>query len=353
MTKFIKDYKELTNKKELINLLNSQEVVFKETKLSKSKIEVLSIDNKELNKLTVGIGHSKGKLKLYYIENTILMLDNTFGWSGQGQPYTTTNILECLTKKDDKYEQLENNLIEEKKKLLKNRMSSKTDLSIKDIEKEIVRVYAPKIELNTQKRKYEDEYDFAINNTKLFIKYIKETFKDNVYFSNVKEFSIFQEDLNCNEIITKSEKLKNLRDLIEDISLFYSKINKNITHKVPKNMGIRQLLFLINDEGIKPLLKDINLTIEHYSEEIIERKPLMIFGLNLNDQKIKPFKKEYEEVSKTKENIVVSLKDDNLILDKERKYTKEEILNKLSNELLEDFTIYESDLEKLIKRLKS
>lgn len=122
--------------------------------------DVVTIDNKEKAKHSIGVDYGMGKSKYYFIgsDNTIIYLDNNYAWDGNGVPWATTNKVKIL-KSDNK------------EKYLSLLQKDEYDLKIGDFEKQLKEVLG--IKINSSK-KYLGYEDFAKNKKDLLIKYLEE-----------------------------------------------------------------------------------------------------------------------------------------------------------------------------------
>ncbi len=186
----------ITNYDNLISLLKTNNIVFKESSIGDNLCKIVIVDNEEKQKHSTGVKYDKGKSKYYFIDshNTIIHLKNYFGWNGRGDSSRTSNFIDIFkTDKPELYKQME--------------QYSSIGTKIKDIEDEI------KKNLNIVKiikeSKYEDIIDFAKNN-KLFSKYLFEVFKiDKIYkIDDLKlPLSILLKKINKNSIKNKEKRL--------------------------------------------------------------------------------------------------------------------------------------------------
>ena len=342
MTTFFNELQELkTSKENFKKLLINKEIAFKEKDLIKDKVQMIILDNKVLSKFSFGVNYGTGKHKVYYIkeDNTILLLSNSYGWTGQGQPYSTSNHIRIL-KSDNEKRYLE-------------LTSLKDDYSIREYEKEIKSLFV----LTSSKPKnklYEDEVQFSINNPKLFCKYLKETISNILFFNPLSNFSLFDDKYIFNEDINY-HNIGHFDELNILLQNFSAKVNKKIKNKIPKPLYFRHFVQLLELPEVKTILLENNLELTHitYSENVLKSKGTLFFGLNVNkNDYLNSSKKIYEKsfLNKTMLKIFFNDTNESLEIKRQSNVPKNIALENIAN-LLKD-EINELDLLKIEKFIK-
>ena len=210
MTKFVEDTIEfqLGEKEALITFCEKENIKIS-IKSIKSKIEVVSISNEELHKICIGVDLGKGQHKYYYIkeDNTILNLKSYFGWSGNGQPWTTETYISIIkSDSNERYLPL-----------------TKQNFNIRTFEQKLKEI----IGIPPDNKKYSDLEDLLSKNKKLFIKLFEKILGSGIIYTHIGD-----------------DKFSNAH------LLFKKEINKRLKSKAFSELKIKNLNNLLSEERI-------------------------------------------------------------------------------------------------------
>jgi len=271
------------------------------------KIEVLSIDNNDIDKLTKGVETGRGQHKYYQItnittntkkENKIILIElyNYYGWVGNAEPYKTLNMLKIIMIDNKPY--IQNNkyskeIVEKINKINK----LKDTLSIREIEKELKKIYG--INTLNKVKKYKDIYDFIENNIKLFNKYIKEILGNKIFYFNYNIASSFDNSITT-EVNYQRNKIENTNiELISstELHLYIDILRKKINKKIQRKVTTIQLSLILKNNTKDNKLDYINImktTIKNNKQVM-----LMIFDEDitrqLKEDNLLKIQQEFEE----------------------------------------------------------
>jgi hypothetical protein len=275
-----------------IKELSSQNFRKKTKDNSNIKIEFISIDNKDIDKLTIGTDSGKGKHKYYQITETIpstnekkitvIELYNYYGWVSNSEPYRTSNMLRIITFENEPFD-IEK---EYSSKIINILNEIKDTLSIREIEKKIKEIYGMEIS-TSNKVKYSDIYDFIDNNPKLFNKYIQEIFKDKIFYFDYEEASIFDDSIKIPRKINFKFRNENNIELIPSTEFrqYLEILRKKINNGNKLDKSNKTTVFELS-RILKKYFRENENLLENYfylngTGKYINTNQLMIFDQNI------------------------------------------------------------------------
>jgi len=257
------DFKEIMTLNTIIPFLKENDVKFKQKSLVKgSDIDVVIVDNKELEKVTRGIGYGQGKHKLYYPRNPIdgvelILLYNYFGWQGNYEPDSVTNHLSIFKSG----EELKNDMVPESFKEIT--LLDEDATSIIQFEKEIKNIFG----ITTIKAtKYKCIEEFIEINPKLFNKYFALIFNGKSLFVDI---NFILEKLSIDDRIEGLNTIRNFHEVTDNANE-YEDFDKNI------KLFLKKLNSKLVQKERSFNLRDVMSFYEYYEDEL----DIDLFGFN-------------------------------------------------------------------------
>lgn len=246
--------------------IESYDVKYKESLLLKgSSINVLTVDNKELEKISralkSSVDYGKGKHKFYYIEDAVIVVYNYFGWQGNYESNFTTNHIKLVKGDEVKYSDLLS--------------FDEDEVSLRDIEKELKRVNGELVE----KTKFKTIEDLIVAKPKLMAKYVSDLFNedvlflDNAFIVDMVDAKIVNEG---NVSFPREVNYMNYVEYKDRADLVMKKINTQL-EKREGRMSIDTIAYICQE------VKELDIYVKRYDIDD-KAKPYMIIGVNVNEK---------------------------------------------------------------------
>lgn len=310
------------------DILLSNFLIFKEEE--NDFFKRISIKNEETNKIEVGVSCSKGQDVFIYLKkyNSTIHISNSFGWSGQGQPHSTSNYVSVLN--------IDIAFKNEVQEIIQN--CNKYN-SLRDITSYLKTLFGLTIKKTT---KYTDILDFKNKNPKLLTKYLKDFLFGKIIFSDLSSLNSYLEynnisyDINTNFIFGENIILDNVSSKNDFFKPLFNKINSKLVYN--------ETYFRLSDfQDIISELPGLNVV---YKELEIENYKLPLYLAICN--KDNSLEKINEIDLSLKNTYELSFLNDEVILIKEEKFSLIDIVKDYSNLKLSN-----EEKNKLVKLLNS
>jgi len=272
----------------------------------------LDVDNENSSKLEQGVKSCHGKDIIYYLKDykTTIHISNSFGFSGRGQNYTTTNLINILKIEDDIF-----------KTDIQDLMSSiDYNANLREIDKVIKRFVGIELKENKNK-KFKFIEDFIQENPKLISKYILEELGGKLLMIDIqsfKDFISYREDIQINATIKWNGNIIDFLTTNRNVSMknLFKKINSKLVHKEHSFKNVDFIQYL----------KDLNIPFQLIKKDLIQKEQPFALIIGTND--FKGFNILNQIQLDKKETYNIYLKENEIFVSFEE---KRNLLNELSS----------------------